>query len=140
MHGISGVLKNHERVATHPLGPFQQLSGHCLSKAGTRHYDAKPYITLQVISELGRLTEEMADVPMLARTHGQTASPTTMGKEMANVAYRLMRQRQQVNSNRLCKFGSPRRLHYIPSSRGKVASLGLPWLRGISSRLHSTSL
>lgn len=33
---------------------------------------------------------------MLARTHGQTASPTTMGKEMANVAYRLMRQRQQV--------------------------------------------
>ena len=52
----------------------------------------------QVISELGRLAEEMAAVPMLARTHGQTASPTTMGKEMANVAYRLMRQRQQVIS------------------------------------------
>jgi len=36
-----------------------------------------------------------ADVPMLSRTHGQTASPTTVGKEMANVAARLMRQREQ---------------------------------------------
>ena len=74
---------------------------------------------LQVISELGRLTEEMANVPMLARTHGQTASPTTMGKEMANVAYRLMRQRQQVNSNRLCKFGLLRLLHHIIVAKAK---------------------
>jgi adenylosuccinate lyase len=36
-----------------------------------------------------------AGVPMLSRTHGQTASPTTIGKEMANVAARLMRQREQ---------------------------------------------
>lgn len=42
------------------------------------------------------LAEQYADVPMLSRTHGQTASPTTMGKEMANVAFRLARQRQQV--------------------------------------------
>ena len=42
------------------------------------------------------LAEQYAAVPMLSRTHGQTASPTTMGKEMANVAYRLARQRQQV--------------------------------------------
>ena len=49
-----------------------------------------------MIRELGRLAEEGAAVPMLARTHGQTASPTTMGKEMANVAYRLSRQRQQA--------------------------------------------
>ena len=38
-----------------------------------------------------------ADQPMLSRTHGQTASPTTLGKEMANVAYRLARQIKQVN-------------------------------------------
>ena len=50
----------------------------------------------QVIAELARLAGELAAVPMLARTHGQTASPTTMGKELANVAYRLRRQRLQA--------------------------------------------
>ncbi|KAI8463117.1 MAG: L-Aspartase-like protein [Monoraphidium minutum] len=47
----------------------------------------------KVISEISRLAVEYADVPMLSRTHGQTASPTTMGKEMAVFAYRLQRQR-----------------------------------------------
>lgn len=47
----------------------------------------------KVIAEIGRLAVEFADVPMLSRTHGQTASPTTMGKEMAVFAYRLKRQR-----------------------------------------------
>lgn len=42
----------------------------------------------KVISELTRLSVEFADVPMLSRTHGQTASPTTMGKELAVFAYR----------------------------------------------------
>lgn len=37
-------------------------------------------------------------MPMLSRTHGQTASPTTMGKEMAIFAYRLARQRKQVRA------------------------------------------
>jgi len=49
-----------------------------------------------VIAEIARLAAEFADVPMLCRTHGQTASPSTMGKEMAVFAYRLQRQRQQV--------------------------------------------
>jgi adenylosuccinate lyase len=52
----------------------------------------------QIISELAAMAKEFADVPMLSRTHGQTASPTTMGKELANVAYRLERQRKQVAS------------------------------------------
>lgn len=43
-----------------------------------------------------RLAHQYADQPMLARTHGQPASPTTLGKEMANVAYRLKRQRMQL--------------------------------------------
>ena len=50
----------------------------------------------KVISEISRLAQEYANVPMLSRTHGQTASPTTMGKEMAVFAYRLKRQRDQV--------------------------------------------
>ena len=41
------------------------------------------------------LAQEYADQPMLSRTHGQTASPTTVGKELANVAARLQRQREQ---------------------------------------------
>jgi len=42
--------------------------------------------------QLTAMAIEFSDVAMLARTHGQTASPTTVGKEMANVAYRLQRQ------------------------------------------------
>jgi adenylosuccinate lyase len=41
---------------------------------------------------------EFSDVAMLARTHGQTASPTTVGKEMANVAYRLQRQLASITA------------------------------------------
>lgn len=50
----------------------------------------------KVIAEITRLATEHAAVPMLSRTHGQTASPTTLGKEMAVFAYRLQRQRAQV--------------------------------------------
>ena len=48
-----------------------------------------------LIEAITRLAHTYADQPMLSRTHGQTASPTTLGKEMANVAYRLRRQRGQ---------------------------------------------
>ncbi len=44
------------------------------------------------------LAHRFADVPMLSRTHGQTASPTTVGKELANVAHRLSRQINQIRS------------------------------------------
>ncbi|MGD8312064.1 MAG: adenylosuccinate lyase [Gammaproteobacteria bacterium] len=50
----------------------------------------------ELIGTLSALAHEYADAPMLSRTHGQTASPTTVGKEMANVAARLQRQREQV--------------------------------------------
>jgi len=50
----------------------------------------------ELISSIGALAEEQAERPMLSRTHGQPASPTTLGKEMANVAARLVRQRRQV--------------------------------------------
>ena len=48
-----------------------------------------------VIRAINELAHRYADQPMLARTHGQTATPTTVGKEMANVAARLQRQREQ---------------------------------------------
>ena len=48
-----------------------------------------------VIHAIEQLAKQYADNPMLSRTHGQTASPTTVGKEMANVCARLHRQREQ---------------------------------------------
>ena len=52
----------------------------------------------EVTTSIERLAHEHAEQPMLSRTHGQTASPTTLGKEMANVAYRLRRQLKQIEA------------------------------------------
>jgi len=52
----------------------------------------------QIVSTLKKLATDLAAQPMLARTHGQTASPTTVGKELANVAYRLQRQLDQIRA------------------------------------------
>lgn len=49
----------------------------------------------QLIQSIAMLAKDHANAAMLSRTHGQTASPTTMGKEMANIVYRLQRQRDQ---------------------------------------------
>ena len=49
-----------------------------------------------VINAIRQLAHEHADAPLLSRTHGQPASPSTLGKEMANVVYRLHRQRDQI--------------------------------------------
>tara|TARA_B100000446_G_scaffold49886_1_gene46039 strand:- start:559 stop:1941 length:1383 start_codon:yes stop_codon:yes gene_type:complete len=50
----------------------------------------------KIIDAISAMSHEFAEDPMLSRTHGQTASPTTVGKEMANVAARLRRQYQQI--------------------------------------------
>jgi len=50
----------------------------------------------EIIENLTQQAQEYAEQPMLSRTHGQTASPTTVGKELANVVYRLRKQRDQV--------------------------------------------
>ncbi|MCG3169966.1 MAG: Adenylosuccinate lyase [Pseudomonadales bacterium] len=55
----------------------------------------------RIVEALCTLAEHWAEVPMLSRTHGQPASPSTMGKEIANVVYRLHRQREQVAAVRL---------------------------------------
>jgi len=50
----------------------------------------------QIIAVLRDMAHRHAEQPMLSRTHGQPASPTTVGKEIANVVYRLQRQRRQI--------------------------------------------
>jgi adenylosuccinate lyase len=55
----------------------------------------------EIIDAIRRLAHDYSDVPMLSHTHGQPASPTTVGKEMANVVYRLHRQREQIAATSL---------------------------------------
>jgi len=54
-----------------------------------------------LMARLKELATQLADQPMLSRTHGQTASPSTMGKELANVLYRLQRQEKQLKNNEI---------------------------------------
>ena len=49
----------------------------------------------RIIDRLRTMAHEHAELPMLSRTHGQAASPTTLGKELANVVQRLRRQRER---------------------------------------------
>jgi adenylosuccinate lyase len=92
-----------------------------------------------IISGIETLAREYAQLPMLSRTHGQTASPTTLGKEMANVAVRLKRQLEAVEAvEPLGKFNGAvgnfnAHLSAYPTldweqiSRDFVESLGLTW-------------
>ena len=104
--------------------------------------DGIPVITSEmrtIISGIEALAREHAQLPMLSRTHGQTASPTTLGKEMANVAVRLKRQLEAVESVKpLGKFNGAvgnfnAHLSAYPTldweqiSRDFVESLGLTW-------------
>jgi adenylosuccinate lyase len=50
----------------------------------------------KVVARLRELAHQLAEVPMMSRTHGQPATPSTMGKEMANVVYRLTRARERI--------------------------------------------
>jgi len=50
----------------------------------------------RIVARLIELAHQLADVPMLARTHGQPATPTTLGKEIANTVYRLQRGRERL--------------------------------------------
>ena len=62
--------------------------------------DAREQVFLPVYADIDQalkaIVNEHANLPMLSRTHGQTASPTTLGKEIANVAMRLQRQVDQL--------------------------------------------
>jgi len=92
-----------------------------------------------VISAIKELAHRYAEIPMLARTHGQPASPTTLGKEMANVVYRLQRQLAQIAEveilgkingavgNYNAHLSAYPDLDWSAFSKGFVESLGLTW-------------
>jgi adenylosuccinate lyase len=77
-------------------------TSHGLMLKGARQEVILPKLR-ELLSALTHLAVTNADVPMLSRTHGQPASPTTLGKEMANVAMRL--QRAIVNIEKVPLLG-----------------------------------
>ncbi|MDG1097026.1 MAG: adenylosuccinate lyase [Methylophilaceae bacterium] len=99
-------IGNHEVKAASEFIHFACTSedinnlSHALMLKAARDAVMLPFLN-EVIARLSELASEFADQPMLSRTHGQTASPTTMGKELANVAYRLKRQQQQISNNEI---------------------------------------
>lgn len=93
----------------------------------------------KVVNAVAELARRYADMPMLSRTHGQTASPTTMGKEMANVAARLRRQLEQIRNvsllgkingavgNYNAHLSAYPELDWEANASQFVESLGLEW-------------
>jgi len=55
----------------------------------------------QVIAAIRTMAHDYADIPLLSRTHGQPATPSTLGKEMANVVYRLETQREHIANTKI---------------------------------------
>lgn len=92
-----------------------------------------------IIDSIENLAKTHASQPMLSRTHGQTASPTTLGKEMANVAYRLKRQLKQIEcivpmgkingavGNYNAHFSAYPEVNWAEHAEQFVTSLGLDW-------------
>ncbi len=70
-------------------------TSHALQLKGARAQVILPALDA-VIAKLREMAHAYADVPMLSRTHGQTASPTTVGKEAANVVVRLAAAREKI--------------------------------------------
>ncbi len=92
-----------------------------------------------IVEALTGLAHDSADAAMLSRTHGQTASPTTMGKEIANVVARLRRQLQQIDrveflgkingavGNYNAHLSAYPDIDWQENAREFVTSLGLSW-------------
>ncbi|MEE4202453.1 MAG: adenylosuccinate lyase [Halieaceae bacterium] len=98
----------------------------------------QPVMT-RIIDALTTLACDQADLPMLSRTHGQTASPTTLGKEIANVVARLQRQFKGLSSivplgkingavgNYNAHLATYPDLDWEAHAEAFVTSLGLEW-------------
>ncbi|MBL1352189.1 MAG: adenylosuccinate lyase [Zetaproteobacteria bacterium] len=92
-----------------------------------------------ILEALKKGAIEFAAQPLLARTHGQSASPTTMGKEWANVAHRMQRQIQQIENTEIlgkingavgnynAHLASYPELNWEGIAQSFVESLGLDW-------------
>ncbi len=77
---------------------INNLSYALMLKEGT---EALAKYQQDVCQSIRSLADQFAEIPMMARTHGQPASPSTMGKEMANVVYRLERQLKQIKNQEI---------------------------------------
>jgi len=111
---------------------------HALMCTEARDTVILPYCD-KLIDALKDLAREYRSIPMMARTHGQPASPTTMGKEMANVAVRLQRQRDQIAAvtllgkingavgNYNAHLSAYPELDWHTISEDFVTSLGITW-------------
>ncbi len=75
-------------------------TSHALQLKGGRDAVLLPALDA-VIAKLREMAHQFAAVPMLSRTHGQTASPTTVGKEIANVVVRLAAARERIGGVKL---------------------------------------
>ncbi|WP_427914269.1 adenylosuccinate lyase [Ramlibacter sp. MMS24-I3-19] len=75
-------------------------TSHALQLKGAREQVLLPALDA-VVSRMREMAHAYADVPMLSRTHGQTASPTTVGKEIANVVVRLAGARERIAAVKL---------------------------------------
>ncbi|WP_150913036.1 adenylosuccinate lyase [Marinobacter halotolerans] len=93
----------------------------------------------RVVDRLAELSHEHATQPMLSRTHGQTASPSTVGKEFANVVHRLRRQIKQIGAVELmgkingavgnynAHLSAYPSIDWAANAREFIESLGLDW-------------
>ncbi|HEY8358043.1 MAG TPA: adenylosuccinate lyase [Ramlibacter sp.] len=75
-------------------------TSHALQLKGAREQVLLPALDA-VIAKMREMAHAFAEVPMLSRTHGQTASPTTVGKEIANVVIRLVAAREKIAAVKL---------------------------------------
>lgn len=93
----------------------------------------------EIDSTLAQLAKKFASQPLLCRTHGQPASPSTVGKEFANVVHRLRRQISQIESNEIlgkingavgnynAHFSAYPDIDWQSNAQNFVESLGLSW-------------
>ena len=94
---------------------------------------------IKLVSKLEGIAHDLKDVPMLSRTHGQPATPTTMGKEIAVFVYRLARQLNRIEAQQILgKFSGATgtfaahvaaapNVNWPSESKAFVESLGLTW-------------
>lgn len=93
----------------------------------------------EVVNAISDLAHQYAEIPLMSRTHGQPASPTTLGKEMANVVARLQRQQAQFGRVQLmgkingavgnynAHISAYPEIDWSAFAQGFVESLGLTW-------------
>jgi adenylosuccinate lyase len=111
---------------------------HALMLKSAREQILLPIVN-EVLEMINQLARQYAAIPMMSRTHGQPASPTTLGKEFANVVHRIRRQLEQIAAvEMLGKFNGAvgnynAHLSAYPDSdwpaisRQFVESMGLDW-------------